>query len=179
MADAVLGLDLSERCSGAVVLLPGWLDGGVIDWLRVRPATFVTPKASCRKARIEAYRETARRVRKWSTELGVTVVGIETPLFRGGRTWHRLSTLNDIVYERIAQECSDIRDDLSTSAIRKTLLGQVPKRDPKSHVQAHLKELGCPWWNEGKDGDAADAFAVANHAASLAGLPFITVRATT
>lgn len=174
MTDAILGLDLSERCTGAVLLLDGWLEDGAPQWERVRTWTGDVPDRSTDHARLRGHRSLARQLRALAEDWQATVVGVEAPAYAQRSTSaHWLAGLQCVVREHLGRDRDSVPIVVASSA-RKTLLGRCPRSNVKDHVMALLGRLGCPFASHP---DLADAFAVANHLSSLEGLPFITIPA--
>lgn len=172
MSETILGLDLSERCAGLVILPEDWVQDGAPVWHRVVAMTLDVPDRDTERARILGCAELARQVRAIAAEHRVTAVGVEAYAFsRRSTSAHRLAELGGIVRDRLYRDYDTVRSVVASSA-RKTLLGRCPRTGAKVEVQRVLGQLQCPWVHAP---DLCDAFAIANHLSSEVGGSFFAL----
>jgi Holliday junction resolvasome RuvABC endonuclease subunit len=165
---AVLGLDLSVRRSGAVVVPEGWKLG---EWESLR---VIATGADLEQ--LATPLEKARRRRNIAEELvifarthGVSHVFVEEYAFGVHQNRaHELAELGGVVKDYFLGMDLAVRPIVASSA-RKLLFGTVP-RQPKGQMKKYLMarwaEMGAPFHGD----DEGDAFAVANAGLDALGL---------
>jgi Holliday junction resolvasome RuvABC endonuclease subunit len=168
VSGAVLGLDLSVRRSGAVVVPEEWRPG---DWEALR---VITTGADLEQ--LASPLERARRRRDIAEELVAFAVAhdvghvfVEEYAFGVHQNRaHELAELGGVVKDRFLSRGQAVHPVVSSSA-RKLIFGVVPRQRKgrmKQYLMARWAELGAPFQGD----DEGDAFAVANAGLSLLGL---------
>lgn len=165
---AVLGLDLSVRRSGIVVVPEGWRLG---SWEDLRVATagedleqFATPMERARRRR-----GIAEEVVLFARTHGVSHVFVEEYAFGAQQNRaHELAELGGVVKDYLLGMNLAAHPVVASSA-RKLLFGTVsrmPKSQLKKYLMARWAEMGAPFQGD----DEGDAFAVANAGLDALGL---------
>jgi Holliday junction resolvasome RuvABC endonuclease subunit len=160
---ALMGLDLSLRCSGIVVADRGW--GG--DWAKVRSWTFGVKLLSgaCEMERIGRLRAIRDRILELVHDHKVDTAWIESYAW-GAAQGKELGELGGVVKVALADAGVLVRISNQSSA-RKLLLGHVPRRGPDAKRAVHqaLTIAGATFETE----DESDAFCVLNWGMSEVG----------
>lgn len=167
----VLGLDLSLRSSGAVVLRTGWCPG---------PAMFDVPVMSTGyELKAPGPLQTVVRLASIVSDLarfadahGVTHAYVEDLAYGlAGQQGARLAGLADVVRVGLYERLGLVVVPVNQNTVRKFFLGKLPPRDRAGATHAKLRELGCPWDRS----DYGDAFLVASYGRTELGLTGLTV----
>lgn len=177
----ILGIDVSTRATGLVLLPAGWfhpMNGA--DWSVVQAHTIDLPKVAQTALEMDRVRRLAQldtRFRGLLDELDPTDVWIEAYAPGAGQMAHAKITaeMTGAIKLAVAQANLNV-NTAHVATIRKALLGKLPrgKGQAKAAVQQMLRDMGAPWWGSS---DLCDAFAVANYAMGLHGFTCVGVAA--
>lgn len=165
---AIVGIDLSTTGLALVAIPSVWTPG---DWTAIRRRSLGTGPGASHTARRAALADDVVSWIEWVRgEFGPCEVAHEG-YPKGGRVYNLdlLCELGGVVKHELREKLGIECEAAPLVSARKTLLGWVPK-GAKEIVARLLREAGAGF----ADGDQADAFAVANHARSMRGLPFCT-----
>ena len=173
----VLGIDLSLRATGLVLLPDGWIGPDGCDWSEVRYATIgeslkIGASETARIGRVDRLAiDIVHTARLWNP----THCVLEQYAFRADKQAYARAELGGCV-KRDLFNAGFAVDAVHSSTARKTLLGKLPRGKGvlKPTVQIRLREMDAPFW---RDDNQCDAFVVANHWLSAHGAQFVGVAA--
>ncbi len=169
----MLGLDLSLTSPAAVVVPAGWHLG---KWETLahdhhRPPA---PEPGFRGQTIRV-RLLVSRLLAFAEQHRVRQAFVEDYAFSArSSSVTKLAELGGVARDLFLDVLGLELVPVTASAWRRSLLGQVPRRNQKVEAQAALYRHRFPL---GWCGDVADAFGVANHGRAELGLPFVTLGA--
>ena len=160
----VLGLDLSLRCSAAVVIPPYWRTG----WKSLTTMTVGKElKADATESdRLDRIVFIMERIGEFALKHGVTHAFVEQYAFSQGTSHaHALGELGGLVKVRLHLAHIGVATVVASQA-RKFLFGKMPAKGAKKVAVAQLKTMGAEFDTE----DEYDAFVVANYGRSELGM---------
>jgi hypothetical protein len=157
----VVGLDLSLQRPAACIIPGRWRVG---DWNTVVSQSWEFSRVEgegrdfeCR--RIARLVEIAATVCHFAAVPGAAIAAEGYAFSRRSASVTKLAELGGVIRARLAERHRVFLVPVTASTARKFLLGYNPRSEPKKYVQAALRDVGAPFW---EDPDQCDAFACAN-----------------
>jgi hypothetical protein len=172
-ARPVVGIDLSLTRAAAVYLREDWVPG---SWAGVESMVVGEALEKASLAELAGrLAKNARRLTEFAARRdrdGLLVAVEDLVGGLAGKGGLRLAGL-DGALKAFLFEAGIVATPINVSTARKTLLGKVPqgKGAAPAAVQAVLARMGSPWAGS----DQGDAWCIANHLRSIAGMSFVSV----
>lgn len=170
----ILGMDLSLRSTGAVVLPAGWAPG---------PNMFDVPSSNhgyelknpTHQDRLVRNATIVRGLLAFAREHKVTHAFVEDHAYGlSGQQGVVLAELTGAVKVVFLRMLGLGVVPLNQSIVRKYFLGKLPRDGRAIATHRALRDIGCPW----EDSDRGDAYLVANFGRTELGLPGLTMAGT-
>jgi Holliday junction resolvasome RuvABC endonuclease subunit len=167
----ILALDLSLRGAAMLIMPAGWSG----DWDAIPRRTYgeKLEKNATAQERLGRGIRITSEIMKFANMWRPQEVHVEEYAFnQSARGTRDIAELGGMVKHQLATQLGLVPTPVVASSARKILLGNLPRRDVKDAVMVFLHRMGLPHdWTE----DEADAFVIANYAASaIGGFAFVT-----
>lgn len=158
----VMGLDLSLRASGVVIIPEGWIS---CDWNALASCVVGVDvergKEATEADRISRLLFIADSIVEIARERGVTHVFVERYAFAKAWQSHQLGELGGVVKARLAERLGLYPQPVSVASARKLLMGTLPRKTKK--VKDVIRDMLFQAGVDFPTLDESDAFVVANY----------------
>jgi hypothetical protein len=166
----ILALDLSLRGAGAVALPLNWSG----NWNVIPRQTFgeKLSRDATEQMRIGRLIRLSASIVSFAEMFDVAEVYVEQYAFTSTFGREALGELGGVVRHQMATKLGRVASAVAPASARKLLMGACPRKGAKDAARVHLHQVGMPpdWTS-----DEADAFVIANYAASaLGGFAYVT-----